>query len=113
MKLRDMTIEIITPLAFTAAGPLAKLLNEIADRERAELEAQVEKRRRDENRQYEAEYYGVPVETLQQLDEMGIPWRRLVAAGPLPNNGVQLTRRAGEVVDNESIAGGEQLTPDR
>ncbi len=29
------------------------------------------------------------------------------------NNGVQLTRRAGEFVDNESIAGGEQLTPDR
>lgn len=29
------------------------------------------------------------------------------------NHGVQLTRRAGEVVDSESIAGGEQLTPDR
>lgn len=88
MKLRDMTIKIISPLALTAltaAGPLANLLNEIADRERAELEAQVEKRRHDENRQYEAEYYGVPVETLQQLDEMGIPWRRLVAAGPPPN----------------------------
>lgn len=113
MKPRDMTIKIISPLALTAAGPLARLLNEIADKERAEVEAQIERRRRDENRQYEAEYYGVPVETLQELDEMGIPWRRLVAAGPLPNHGVQLTRRAGEIVGDESIAGGEQLTPDR
>ena len=95
MKLHDMTIEIITPLALTAAGPLARLLNEIADRERAELEAQVEKRRRDENRQYEAEYYNVPVETLQRLDEMDIPWRRLVSSGPLPNNGFHADRASG------------------
>ena len=113
MKLRDMTIKIVTPLALIGAGPLAKLLNEIADKQRAELEVQIEQRRREENRQYEAEYYVVPIETLQQLDEMGIPLRRLVNAGPLPNHGVQLTRRAGEIVDNESIAGGEQLTPDR
>jgi len=29
------------------------------------------------------------------------------------NNGVQLTRRAGAIVDDESTAGGEQLTPGR
>lgn len=81
MKLRDVTIKLVSPLVL-GAGPLLDLLNEVADCERAKLEAQVDKLRRNENRQYEAEYYDVPVSTLQQLDEMGIPWRRLVAMGP-------------------------------
>ena len=38
MKLRDMTVGIITPLALRAARPFSKLLDEIADRERAQNE---------------------------------------------------------------------------
>lgn len=82
MKLRDMTIKIMSPLALMAARPLTRLLNEIADRERAEIEAQVEERRRDLLYEYESGYYGVPVETLRRLDaEIGILWR-MVVTGP-------------------------------
>ena len=56
-----------------------------------------------------------------QCERYGHTWHNQVGFGVFcrrcgaapSNNGVQLTRRAGEIVDNESIAGGEQLTPDR
>lgn len=88
MKLRDITISLMGSFAIPATGPVAKLLNEFADRERVALEAQIEQHRRAENRRLEAEAYGIPADVIQQMDEAGIPWRAAMTPLPIGQKGV-------------------------
>lgn len=66
-------------LSLQASGPLRDLLNEVANRERARLEANHEIRDYEQKLAVEAQSYGVPYETLRKLDAQGLPWRTLLA----------------------------------